>query len=327
MKLLVIGKEGRLAHYSTPEQMHLVDIVYANRDSSEDEILAVGRDADFILVDAITPVSARVINAMPNLKMIHSEGVAYNRIDVDAAHARGVFVCNCRAMNADAVAEHTVLLMLGLIKDVVNGDRAVREGRQIQVKEGYMQRGDLLELRDLHVGLVGFGSIAQSTARLLQAFGTRVSYYKHNNEEHPPAQTYGASFLPLDELLAASDIVSMHVPVTAETQRMANASFFAKMKQGAYFVNTARGELVEPRALLDALASGHLAGAGLDTIEGEPVQPDNVYLQADEATERKILFSCHIAGITSSSFKRGYEMVWSDIQKVMAGEEPDHQVR
>lgn len=325
MKLLVIGKKGRLAKYTPDPSMYAgFEISYVPMGASDDEILAAGRDADFILVDAMGRVSGNVIEQMPNLKMIHSEGVGYNFIDVEAAKKRRIYVCNCKGMNAAAVAEQTILLMLGLLRGVVTGDRDVRAGKQIETKEAYMLAGNLTELGDCTIGLVGFGDIAKETARMAAVFGARVVYYKPVRASEELEKTYGVTYMGLDELLASSDIVSLHLPVTKDTRNMADAGFLAKMKMGSYLVNTSRGELVDSAALLDAIRSGHLAGAGLDTIAGEPVQADNAVLQAEKDVADKLIFSCHIGGITASSFRRGYEMVWSDIQKAAAGEKPDH---
>lgn len=325
MKILVIGKEGRLAHYTKDASLlKKHEIHYVPVGSGDSEILAAGRDADIILVDAISTVSRSVIEAMPNLKMIHSEGVAFNKIDTQAAREKGVFVCNCKGMNAHAVAEQAVLLMLGLLRGVATGDAAVREGRQIEVKENYMLQGSLKELSDCTVGLVGFGDIAKETALLLHAFGAQVLYSCRTRKSPEVEDFYHVSYRDIDGLLGESDIVSLHVPVSPQTAGMVNDEFLGKMKSGAYLINTARGELVDTDALLSAIRSGHIAGAGLDTVTGEPVTKDNPMLQAEEVVERKILYSCHVGGITASSFARGYEMFWSDLGKVERGERPEH---
>lgn len=327
MKILVIGKEGRLAHYTEDQSLlKKYEISYVPAGASEEEILAKGIDADFILVDAISAVSAELIRQMTNLKMIHSEGVAYNKIDTRAAKERGIYVCNCKGMNAGAVAEQAILLMLGLLRGVATGDAAFREGRQIRVKEAYMLEGSLKELRDCTIGLVGFGDIAKETALLAKAFGCRVRYFNRTRRSPEVEAQYGVSYRELDSLLAESDIVSLHLAVTPETRGIAGKEFFYKMREGAYLINTARGELVDSAALLDAIRSGHLAGAGLDTVTGEPIGSDNIILQADDEVEKKILYSCHVGGITASSFRRGYQMFWSDLEKAAAGERPEHVV-
>ena len=327
MKLLVIGKEGRLQKY-TPDMSVCADyeICYVPTGSSDEKILEVGKDADVILVDAIGKVSAQVIGQMPNLKMIHSEGVGFNGVDVDAAREKKVYVCNCKGMNATAVAEQAILLMLGLLRDVCAGDREVRAGHQIKVKEQFMIAGSLRELGDCTIGLVGFGDIAKATAKMAAVFGAKVNYYDVFRPGAEVEEEYGVTYMELDDLLAVSDMVSLHTPVTKATEKMADEVFFAKMKKGAYLINTARGELVDEPALLEAIRSGHLAGAGLDTLSGEPVQADHVMLQAEPEVAEKILYSCHIGGITASSFKRGYDMIWADIKKVEAGQRPDHVV-
>ena len=324
-KLLVIGKEGRLAKYAPdPEKLKEYDIVYAPVGAPDEELLAKGKDADFILVDAIGSISANVIRQMKNLKLIHSEGVGYQGVDMAAAKECGVYVCNCKGMNASAVAEHAVLLMLGVLRDVCGGDRNVRAGRQIETKENYMIQGSLTELSECTVGLIGFGDIAKATAKLLHAFGAKVVYTKKSPAPADVEAQYGVSFLPQDEILAVSDIVSLHVPVNDETRYMADDLFFEKMKDTAYLINTSRGELVDSKALVAALESGSIAGAGLDTIDGEPVKSDNPLLQISEEAGKKLLLSCHIGGITRASFSRGYAMILEAMEKVSRGEIPDN---
>ena len=324
MKILVIGKEGRLEKNSDPVRYASQTFVYVPADATDEMILKAGNDADIMIVDAISKVSANVIDQMPNLKMIHSEGVGYQGVDTKAAAARHIPVCNCKGMNATAVAEQTILLMLGLLRSFVTGDRAVREGRQIEVKESHMLNGTLKEMADCTIGLVGFGDIGKETAKLANAFGAKVIYYCRHRKSEAEEASLNVTYKPLDELLSESDIVSLLVPVTPDTMNMADKAFFDKMKEGAYLVNTARGELVDSKALLESLRSGHLAGAGLDCIAGEPVQADNVLLQGEKEIEDKLILSCHVGGITKSSFKRGYDMVWKAIEAIEKGEMPDH---
>ena len=324
MKVLHIGKRGNMEKYSAPDSfLYALERVDMDHGLPAEEYLAEAGDADFLVADAIAPVPAALIDGMPNLRLIHSEGVAFNRIDTEAAARRGVYVCNSQGMNATAVAEQTILLMLGLLRDVAKNDAAVREGRQIAVKEGYMQRGDLHELADCAVGLVGFGDIARATARLLRAHGVETIYYHKRHPLSAEDETaLGVRYLPLEELLAQSDIVSLHLPVNENTAGMADEAFFAAMRDGSYFVNTARGELVDDDALIGALVSGKLAMAGLDTLDHEPVQPDHPLLNMPEDIAGKILFSPHIGGITAASFRRSYAMIWEDVRDAAEGRKP-----
>lgn len=328
MKVLHIGKKGNMEKYSAPDSLlYKLDAVDLDYGLPTADYLAAAADADFIVADAIAPVPGDLIRSMPNLKLIHSEGVAFNLIDVDAATSAGVYVCNSNGMNASAVAEQTLLLMVGMLRDVVNGDYAVRTGKQIQVKEAYMLNSSLKELADCSVGLIGFGNIARSVCRLLKAYGVKdIFYNKPNRLNQEEEDQFGVVYKDLPELLGTSNIVSLHLPVNEKTRGMADEAFFAQMKDGSYFVNTARGELVDDQALTEALLSGKLAMAGLDTLDHEPVQAGHPLLHLPAGVERKILFSPHIGGITASSFRRSYAMVWEDIETVLQGGVPERAV-
>ena len=287
-----------------------------------EEYLRQAGDADFIIVDAITTISDELILQMPNLLVIHSEGVAFNAIDLKAADECGVYVCNAKGMNAMAVAEQAVLLMVGMLRNMVVNDAAVRNGHQIETKEGYMQNGNLYELADCSVGLVGFGDIAQKTAHLLKAYGVKeIYYYKRHRLDPEQEQQFGVQYRELDDLLASSRIVSLHLPVTDATMHMADHDFFAKMQPGSYLVNTARGELVDDAALIEVLKSGHLAMAGLDTLDHEPVLKDHPLLNQPRSIASRLLLSPHIGGITAASFYRGYAMIDEDLWLAAQGQE------
>ncbi len=323
MKVLHIGRKENMERNTVKTDFTAsVQVVSLPMGLSAEQYREACPDAEVIVADAIAPVPGELIRGLPHLQMIHSEGVAYNQIDIEAARACGVCACNCAGMNASAVAEQTVLLMMGLLKDVIAGDRAVRAGQQIRKKEGYMTRGDLKELRDCRVGLIGFGDIGKCTAKLLAAYGAHTFYYKRTPLSAQEEREYSVMYLAQDELLASCDIVSLHLPVTPQTEHMCDAAFFEKMKPGAYFVNTSRGELVDDEALIEALRSGRVAMAGLDTLDHEPVAQDHVLVRQPEEIADRILFSPHIGGITASSFRRGYAMIWENIERIAKGECP-----
>lgn len=326
MKLLVIGDAKRTSKYLPDmDVVKDVEIVVASRGSLDEEILKLAADADFIMADAISAVSAKLIASMPNLKLIHSEGVAFNRIDCTAAKEAGIAVCNNAGVNSGAVAEQAIMLMLACLRDAIAGDAAVRAGRQIQKKERMMVEG-FRELGDCKIGFVGFGSIAQATALRLSAWGCDMVYNKRTPLSAEEDERFGARYVELDELLASCDIVSIHVPVTPETTGLVDADFIRKMKRGSILINTARGEIVDQPALKEALVSGHLAAAGLDTLHPEPVKPDNPLLHLPAELEKKIVFSPHIGGVSEGMFYRAHKTVWENIERVIAGEEPINRV-
>ena len=195
MKLLVIGDRARTEKF-LPDLPIVgeTELVVVERGTSDEDILRKAADADAILADAISPVSAKLIDGMPNLKMIHSEGVAFNAIDGEAAARRGIYVCNNRGVNAVAVAEQTLLLILGVLKHVVEGDAAVRAGRQIAYKEQLMVSG-IEELSGMTVGLIGFGAIAREVAKRLNAFDADVVYTKRHRLDEAEERLLGVRYL------------------------------------------------------------------------------------------------------------------------------------
>ena len=322
MKLLVIGDKERTEKYLPDVAItRETEIVVAQRGASNEELLALASDADFIMADAIAPVDAELIAAMPNLKLIHSEGVGFNFFDCNAARERGIDVCNNRGVNAIAVAEQTMLLMLAICKHARLGDTAVRSGTQINVKESLMVQG-IDEIYGSTIGLIGFGDIAREVAKRAHAFGANVLYNKRSPLSTEDEERFHAHYAELDEMLAVSDFVSIHVSVTPQTEGMVNAEFFVKMKDGSYLINTARGEIVDNEACIEALKSGKLAGAGFDTVAPEPVQLDNPMINLPKELQDRVFFSPHIGGVTTNMFKRAHVMIWENIARVVAGERP-----
>lgn len=288
--------------------------------ASADKIGADG-DADVLVVDAMGSVEKELINVLPSLKLIQSEGVGYQGVDLEAAANRCVAVCNNPGINDTAVAEQAIMLMLSCLKNARNLDQAVRIGRQIETKKEYF--GKLKELSECTVGLIGFGKIARKTAQFLKPFGARVLYSNRTRYEELESE-YSVSYADMDTLLGESDIVSLHLPANSRTAGIADASFFNKMKNGACFINTARGELVDNNALVEALLNGRLSMAGLDVIAPEPVMPDNPLL--DKRIEDKILFSPHIGGLSSATVSKLYQGVLKNIIRIQNSEEPINRV-
>ena len=321
MKVLTVGSEARTRKY-LPDLpiVHKAELVCAERGASDDELLAFAGDADVVVADAISPIDARLIAGMPNLKLIHSEGVAFNAIDVDAARSRGIAVCNCAGVNAGTVAEQAVMLMLMCLRRALEGDAAVRTGHQIELKEHMMVEG-FRELGDCTVGFVGFGAIGQATARYLRPWGCKMLYNKRHPLDASLEDELGARFASLDDLLASCDIVSLHVPVTDETRGMVDGAFFSKMRSDGVLVNTARGDIVDQEALAAALETGGIAAAGLDTLSPEPVTCDNPLVNLSAAASSRVVFSPHVGGVAEGMFYRAHRVIWENIDRIAVGED------
>ncbi len=322
MKALIIGNRKRYEKYMPHlDFVNQVEKIFVDLSAPLEEYPKEAFDADFLAADAIAKVPRELLAKMPNLTIIHSEGVGFNGIDVDAAAQLGIPVCNNKGINASAVAEQTVLLMLGLLRTVVPGDTAVREGRQIEMKERRMVEG-ITELSECQIGLVGFGDIARALARLLKPFGCPVFYCAKTRKSPALEQDYQVSYLPLEKLTAESDMVSLHIPANAETAGMVNESFLRNMKPTTCLINTSRGEIVDNLALRKALIEGWIAGAGLDTIAPEPVSSKHPLVDLPEEVREKVLYSPHLGGITSGTFRRAHTNIWTAFEKVSRGETP-----
>ena len=300
MKILILGARARYETYLPALPfIRQQELVFLDRDSSEEEILARAADAGIIFADAIAPVPGSLIRRMPELKLIQSEGVAYDKIDLDAARERGIWVCNNKGCNAGAVAEQAILLMLMLLRRAVTGDRAVREGRQMEVKEQCMA-GGLTELSACRVGLVGFGDIAKATAERLAPFGCEIYYYSRTRRPAEEEARFGV------------------------TRNLVDDAFLNRMKRTAYLVNTARGELVDNEALCRALTAGAIAGAGLDTLAPEPVTADNPLASLPAPAGERLVLSPHLGGITEAAFRRSHLHMWRNAERVADGHAPDN---
>lgn len=262
----------------------------------------------------LRPISAEDIARTPRLRLIQKIGVGVNTIELDAARARGIAVCNMPGSNAQAVAEMTLLLMLACLRRLTVLDRAVHDGQGWRLAPNF--RENFGELSGRVVGLVGFGLIPRTLTPALRALGATVIYTATSPKADPAAR-----FMPLDELLRSADIVSLHVPLTPATQDMIGTAQLARMKRGAILVNTARGGLVDQAALVATLRSGHLGAAGLDVFADEPVAPDDPILEVDNA-----IVTPHIAWLTDGTLNRSLKIAAENCRRLSAGEALLHRV-
>jgi len=230
---------------------------------AKDALLGELADADALLVRSATKVSSALLEHAPRLRVVGRAGSGVDNVDLEAATRRGVLVMNTPGGNAVSVAEHTFALLLALARQVPRLDAALHAGRWEK------SSGGGTELRGKTLGIVGFGRIGTEVARRAHAFEMRVLAFDPYISE-AAAKEMQAELVPLNDLLARSDYVTLHSALSPETQNLINATTIARMKRGARLVNAARGELVDEAALAEALRSGHLAGAALDVFTEEP---------------------------------------------------------
>ena len=322
MKITFLTSRTRCEKFTDPSMVpEGAEIVFFEQGYTAEEVVARAGDAEFAVVDAVLPFTAEMIEGMPNLRMIHSEGVGYAAIDIAAAARRGIPVCNNQGVNAPQVAEHTVMLILTVLRRFAEGEAAVRAGRQMQMKLDVMANGmdDLIGKR---VGLIGFGAIGKELAKRLQPFGCKLFYTDPIRADAQLEAAYGITYLTQDELLRTSDIITLHVPVTPSTRNLINRDTLAMMKSDAVVVNCARGAVVNTADLAEAIRNGTIYGCALDTIDPEPFLPDDPILTLPEPWRWRVSVSPHIAGNTINTFYASYDGVWGDINRVLRGERP-----
>ncbi len=259
---------------------------------------------DAVVLRGSKPFTARVLAAARGLKIIAKNGAGIDSVDLDEAARRGITVAVAPGANADAVAEHSVALMLALVRDLHRLDRKLRQGGW----EGTSWLGR--DFRGSVVGLVGYGSIGRSTARLASALGARVIVFGRARSEADGFELE----TDLDQLLARVDILSLHCPLTEQTRCLIGRRELALLKPGALLVNTARGPIIDEAALVDALRSGHLGGAGLDTFEVEPIAPDNPLLALDN-----VILTPHVAGVTRNAALQVATITAQNVVDTLAG--------
>ncbi len=260
----------------------------------------------------LEPLTAEVIAAAPRLRLIQKIGVGVNTIDLEAARRGGVAVCNMPGTNTQAVAEMTLLLVLSALRRANRLDDAARTGWDLP--PAFQDHAG--EVCGRTVGLVGYGAVPGRLAPMLRAMGARVLYASRG----PKPDAVGER-VTLDALLAASDVVSLHVPLAPDTERLIDAGAIARMKPGAILVNTARGALVDEAALAEALRSGRLAAAGLDVLETEPPAAGNPLLDLDN-----VVCSPHVAWMTRETLVRSLAVAVENCRRIEAGEELLHRV-
>ena len=272
-------------------------------------------DGAEILINHLAPITGGMLDRLKHLKLIAVARGGPVNIDIAACHERGVTIVNAPGRNSSAVAEFTIGAILAETRLIRAGHEALRKGEW----RGDLYRADLTgtELSELTVGLIGYGFIGTKVTRLLKPFGCRILVADPYKTLSPEDAADGVVPVDLDRLLAESDVVSLHARVTEETKGFLAAPQFARMKRGAFFINTARGPMVNYEDLYQALASRHLRGAMLETFWLEPPPKDAALLRLDNVT-----LTPHIAGASTTTVKIAARMAAEEVRRYLAGEPP-----
>ena len=280
------------------------------------DVVARAREADILLTNK-TPISREAIAACERLACIGVLATGYNIVDVDAARDRGVPVCNVPEYSTPNVAQAVFALLLELTNQVGHHAETVRAGRWAACEDFCYWDGDLVELAGLTLGIVGYGRIGQAVAAVGRAFGMQVIATRRTAPGVTAAD--GTPLVDLDTLLATADVVSLHCPLTPETRGLIDDRTLGLMKPTAFLINTARGPLVDEAALARALASGRIAGAGLDVLSVEPPPASNPLLNLPFPQAQRCVITPHVAWATRNARKRLIEATAENLRAFVAG--------
>ena len=293
--------------------------VIDGHDLSGEELTTAFAKADVVLGTwTFKRIGKDLVARAGSLKLIQQPSIGYDNIDLKACSERGILVANTPTGNVATVAEHTIAMALALVRKLVRANAGVREGRW-----------DRLTLEPSEIGgktwgVVGFGEIGRAVALRLRPFGlAKVLYAAPHQASKGVEEQYGVEYSPLPTLLKASDIVSLHVPLTDSTRNLIDAGALSSMKPGAYLINLSRGGVVDEAALADALLKQVIAGAATDVFVEEPMSASDPLLKVPED---KILFSPHIAGMSPESVRRILMDSAENIARALAGQPPMHVV-
>ena len=249
-----------------------------------------------------TRFTARVFKKAPDMRLVSIWGTGTDNIDLDAARAHGVTVTNTPGVSATSIAEHALTLMLAVARRIPRLDA--------QTREGQWPRGQMMQLHGKTLGIIGLGAIGRKFARLGEGIGMRVIAWTMH-----PDPALGFTLVDRDELLRTSDVVSLHLRLSDQTRGFLGARELAMMKPTAIFVNTARGAIVDEAALIDALRSGRIAGAGLDVFETEPLGAGHALYGLENA-----VLTPHSAGVTAEALEAGLQMALDNVGNFLAGQ-------
>ncbi len=280
----------------------------------DEELAAALPAADFLMGTASRPFTPAALAAMGNLKLVQLFSAGYDAVDLAAMRRLRLPVANNGGANAIGVAEHAIMLMLAVYRDLAALNDRVKSGNW---RRGAIGGQNFLELTGKTVGIVGLGMIGREVAKHLRGFDCELIYYDVYRPAGEVERELGVNYKPLVELLARADVVTLHTPLTEQTHHMINRETLRTMKRSAVLINAARGGLVDPEALFEALKEGVIAGAGLDVTEPEPPPADWPLLQLPNVT-----FSPHVAGSTVEGWPRRLQNAYANIDRVAAGQNP-----
>ena len=303
MKILLTnhyeGKPAEIIKSAVPDGFELEMLESVSQQELEGKV----KEADYLLVSGRLKINRTVLENATNIKMIQRTGVGLDSIDLEYIRNHDVPFYVNKGVNAQSVAEHTILLMLASLRNLVEINENTKRGIWKKQAQGVCTH----ELCGKTVGLIGMGAIGRKVAGMLKAFGAEVLYNDVSKMKQEDENTLGIKFSTREEIIEKSDIISLHCPLTDDTRHMINDRAVNKMKNGVILINTARGGLIDEAALINGIKNGKIAGAGIDVYEKEPVDNSEVL------NLQNVITTPHIGGVTYDSF---YQMMYQAMRNI-----------
>lgn len=297
------------------------------RDPADADVAARLAAAQALVIPAVGPrLDPALFEGARRLRLVQVTGAGVDRVDGAAMQRLGIAVCNVPGGSNAAVAEYAVGCAIVLLRRFAWADAELKAGRYAACRARLLA-DNVGGLDGLTVGLVGLGTIGLAVAQAFARFGARLCYHDPAPRDAGAAASLGARALPFDELLASSDVVSLHVPLLPQTTGLIGAAQLARMKPGAVLIQAARGGVVDEAALAAALRAGRLGGAAIDVYSVEPPGADHPLFALRGEAAARVLFTPHIAGVTRQSAAHLFREAWSNVARVLVdGEPPRHRV-
>lgn len=303
MKILLTnhyeGKPAEIIKSAVPDGFELEMLESVSQQELEGKV----KEADYLLVSGRLKINRTVLENATNIKMIQRTGVGLDSIDLEYIEKHNVPFYVNKGVNAQSVAEHTILLILATLRNLVEINEKTKRGIWKKQAQGVRTH----ELCGKTVGLIGMGAIGRKVAGMLKAFGAEVLYNDVSKMKQEDENTLGIKFSTREEIIEKSDIISLHCPLTDDTRHMINDRTVNKMKNGVILINTARGGLIDEAALINGIKNGKIAGAGIDVYEKEPVDNSEVL------NLQNVITTPHIGGVTYDSF---YQMMYQAMRNI-----------
>ena len=292
----------------------------------EDEIVRACKRMEFLLLPAGSPeITQTIMERISSIRMIQIAGAGFGHVDIRAAAANQIPVCNSPLKNMNTVAEFTIAQIITLLRNTVYSDSEIKAGNYSKIRENIFKFG-IKEMSDIRIGLLGFGPIGRQVAKIGRYLGSNIAYCDINRANKQVEKELKVEFLQFDHLFAMCDVVSIHLPITETTKKMVGGRELDLMHPESFLINTSSSEIVDQEALAMALETGPIAGAAIDSISPDPPPPNHPLLKLSDRARDRLLITPHIAGITKASFKKLIEGALINIAQVSHGHEPENAV-